>query len=367
MGFFAKNRLIRMIKNIQSFAKGNIPAKRNTMANQQLLWPQILDYLAEIGAESDLSAFSIKAVQELNRLVPFDAACLFRGDLHPAQINELQLFSLPERIISDYLTYYANLDPYGTEVPQAVHPLICEWAPFRNIEFGTDFLKPQGIRYSLAISLQIGRKNQVVTLTLHRTGRVNFGERELHIVQLIQPHLRNFCSLLIPTQESFAPELALKSKLLSKREMEVAMLLYRRCTAGEIATKLLLSRRTVESYIANIYEKLKVRNRRELIAKLIQHSWIVTPHLNHIYSYLDKISKLEIKYWQAAELARGSKLLSKREAEIAGLLCQYLTMVEIATKLLLSPRTVQTHVENIKEKLRVRNKREMLLKLTGAK
>ncbi|HHT47734.1 MAG TPA: hypothetical protein GXZ98_00355 [Firmicutes bacterium] len=37
---------------------------------------------------------------------------------------------------------------------------------------------------------------------------------------------------------------------------------------AEIASRLLLSPRTVESYIANIYEKIKVRNRRELLAKL---------------------------------------------------------------------------------------------------
>jgi DNA-binding CsgD family transcriptional regulator len=45
------------------------------------------------------------------------------------------------------------------------------------------------------------------------------------------------------------------------------------------------------------------------------------------------------------------------------LLCQRLTMTEIAAKLMLSPRTVQSYVENIKDKLGVRTKREILEKL----
>jgi DNA-binding CsgD family transcriptional regulator len=92
---------------------------------------------------------------------------------------------------------------------------------------------------------------------------------------------------------------------------------------------------------------------------------IITPHFNNIRFYLSKISKLETIHWQAAASAKECRLLSKREAEVATLLCQKLTMAEVATKLMISPRTVQTHVEKIKEKLKVRNKRELVLKLTG--
>jgi DNA-binding CsgD family transcriptional regulator len=92
----------------------------------------------------------------------------------------------------------------------------------------------------------------------------------------------------------------------------------------------------------------------------------IKPHLSNYYSILKKMSEYQQEQCRIHEMVYDGRLLSKREAEIAVLLCQHLTMVEIATKLLLSPRTVQTHVENIKEKLRVRNRREMLLKLTGA-
>jgi len=43
-----------------------------------------------------------------------------------------------------------------------------------------------------------------------------------------------------------------------------------------------------------------------------------------------------------------------------------LSASEIATRLLISPHTVQRHIANIYEKLDVRNKRDLLLKLLGS-
>jgi DNA-binding NarL/FixJ family response regulator len=67
----------------------------------------------------------------------------------------------------------------------------------------------------------------------------------------------------------------------------------------------------------------------------------------------------------AAELARESELLSKREAEIAGLLCKRLHAHEIAELLLISARTVETHIQHIYEKLHVNNRIELLHRLIG--
>lgn len=54
---------------------------------------------------------------------------------------------------------------------------------------------------------------------------------------------------------------------LSRREREVAMLAARGETAGEIAGRLSLSERTVETHLAGIYAKLDVRSKSELIRR----------------------------------------------------------------------------------------------------
>ena len=54
---------------------------------------------------------------------------------------------------------------------------------------------------------------------------------------------------------------------LSRREREVALLASRGETATEIATQLFVSKRTVESHLVNIYGKLGVSSKTELIRR----------------------------------------------------------------------------------------------------
>jgi DNA-binding CsgD family transcriptional regulator len=60
---------------------------------------------------------------------------------------------------------------------------------------------------------------------------------------------------------------ALGSTALSKRERQVARLAAEGRTATEIATQLFISKRTVESHLAQVYAKLGVRSRLELVRR----------------------------------------------------------------------------------------------------
>jgi DNA-binding NarL/FixJ family response regulator len=50
--------------------------------------------------------------------------------------------------------------------------------------------------------------------------------------------------------------------------------------------------------------------------------------------------------------------LTRREREVLGLVCKYLTDAEIADMLCISRRTASTHVSNILDKLNADNRRE---------
>lgn len=54
---------------------------------------------------------------------------------------------------------------------------------------------------------------------------------------------------------------------LSRREREVALLASRGETAAEIAGRLVISERTVETHLASVYAKLGVRSKAELIRR----------------------------------------------------------------------------------------------------
>ena len=59
---------------------------------------------------------------------------------------------------------------------------------------------------------------------------------------------------------------------LTERESEVLLLLADALTNGEIANRLVLSRRTVQAHVRAIYSKLKVANRNAATRYTIEHS-----------------------------------------------------------------------------------------------
>lgn len=92
---------------------------------------------------------------------------------------------------------------------------------------------------------------------------------------------------------------------------------------------------------------------------------IIQSHLSNYYSYLNLLSAQDNSYIHLAELAADCRILSKREAEIAGLLCRRLSVPEISSILLISPKTTYRHVANIYEKMGVNNRKGLILKITG--
>jgi DNA-binding CsgD family transcriptional regulator len=84
------------------------------------------------------------------------------------------------------------------------------------------------------------------------------------------------------------------------------------------------------------------------------------PHLENLYNLHRRLLRLTSERVCAAELARGHRLLSPREAQIAELLCERMRPAEIAALLLRSRRTVERHIEHIYEKLGVGCRRDMI-------
>ena len=64
-----------------------------------------------------------------------------------------------------------------------------------------------------------------------------------------------------------AAALATGAAVLSDREREVARLAAHGMTAREVAEQLFLSRRTVETHLANVYGKLGLASKRELVRR----------------------------------------------------------------------------------------------------
>ena len=77
-----------------------------------------------------------------------------------------------------------------------------------------------------------------------------------------------------PPTISPTPErsLAHEASHLTRREKEIAALVSRGFTSRQIASKLVLSERTVDKHVANILKKLSLHSREQIAARLAEQS-----------------------------------------------------------------------------------------------
>jgi DNA-binding CsgD family transcriptional regulator len=81
--------------------------------------------------------------------------------------------------------------------------------------------------------------------------------------------------------------------------------------------------------------------------------------VGHIISLKSEIEAARRDAVSDPELGPDADILSRREAEVARLMCRRVSFREIAAILRISPRTVERHASHIYHKLRVANRKEL--------
>lgn len=217
----------------------------------------------EMGSERSVPEFIQGLYWRLGSLLPCDLTiCSSFYEVNPFGVREI--LGLPEKSREEFIRHFSLI--YPPEIPLSG---TVNWNHYQQFEFTTDFVKPLGFKHSCG-GLLLGPPDNIVHFTVHRSPcKSGFTEQEQLIMNILFPHLKNLFNYLnIISGLKMENIDAAGCRLLSKREAEIATLLCKRLNAAEIATLLLISPRTVERHIINIYEKMKVRNRRELILKL---------------------------------------------------------------------------------------------------
>jgi DNA-binding CsgD family transcriptional regulator len=113
-----------------------------------------------------------------------------------------------------------------------------------------------------------------------------------------------------------------------------------------------------DGFIKSVY-MLDRTGRNEYIRKEIDIMSVVQPHLDNLHQNLFVSESTRMMHENLAV----QKALTKREAQIAELLCRGLTPIKIGRTLSLSLPTVYRHIANIHAKLNVSNRQELLLAL----
>ncbi len=133
--------------------------------------------------------------------------------------------------------------------------------------------KPKNIQYSLFAGL--GYEGRPLgSLSLYRTGQgEEFSDKEILILNLLKSHLNLWLWKQRKPQilnQEFSPSLyALKKAYaVTDRELEVIDLWSKGLTDSEICQEISISKNTLKKHISNIFSKLSINNRVELLKRL---------------------------------------------------------------------------------------------------
>ncbi len=124
---------------------------------------------------------------------------------------------------------------------------------------------------SVGLVLEVGRIDLLAARCNSRAGRRAAAERSLRAAR------RQFIAIganaYLQLADASGPELGITLRdepdpftALTRREHDIALLVCERLTNGEIAERMFLSRKTVESHLSHAYDKLNVAGRADLIA-----------------------------------------------------------------------------------------------------
>ena len=141
----------------------------------------------------------------------------------------------------------------------------------KKTEFYRDFLRPKNIPYGCGIIL-LKEEKIIGIINLFRSNELgDFSDKDLYILDTLKLHLRNIqyhlCDREVGEVEDKV-ESVCKQYDLSERETEVIRLVNEGASNTEIGDKLSISISTVKKHFYNIYNKIGVKNRTQLIVLL---------------------------------------------------------------------------------------------------
>lgn len=235
-------------------------------------WEEINEFLLEIENIRDRKMFYEIFLNSIHNFVPYDQARLYEKDLNGKIIDSI-IIKVDDWWNDAYVRYYSQISKdINNKIIKNKNDFVYEqyriitWKDYEAEEFFSNYIKPQGIEFTLGFNIT----NSEITAEcgLDRVSGRKFTKDETEILKIIHSHIQVLFENFSYYKEISHRNIPLTS--LTKRENEIINLLILGATPNNIGKKLFISITTVYRHIANIYSKLGVSNRQELLLKFLE-------------------------------------------------------------------------------------------------
>lgn len=246
------------------------------------------DIIASIHSISNNTSVRRIFLEKLRKLISFNFSdfCtgMVRSKGYPQLADPVIVSGFEKRFedefISQYESVYAQMD-YVNWLFLSQESLVYRESDLINEElrmkspFYLNYLKPFDLVHIAGIVLA-GNSKFYGAVTLYKSAKQgDFSDKDMYILKLLLPHLAiRFCQEKDPGEryENKGAYILKHNYLLTKREIEVMELVYRGYSNVEIAEKLDLAPNTVKKHIYNMFEKINVSSRTQMVKFVLQHN-----------------------------------------------------------------------------------------------
>lgn len=256
-------------------------------------WEKLNELVITINNIQDSAAMRTAFLQKLMKMIDFDFSefdiGVVRNSAAPQLVDPVMVSkfskSFEEEFIYQYENVFAPLD-YVNWVFMSRESLVYRESDLLNREarmqspFYTNYLKVFDLVYIAGMVL-VGGGRFHGAITLYKSEKHgDFSNRDIYILKQLMPHLHARFEAdagKIRKNEKSLSYMLKNQYCLTNREIEIMGYVYLGCTNAQIAAKAGIATNTVKKHIYNIYEKLELKNRTQLV------KFVIGNHLEGIW------------------------------------------------------------------------------------
>ena len=245
-------------------------------------WKLINKFLFKTEKSLDIQTYCQNILREIKNIILYDHAIFFPIN----KFNKLEKpisININEKIIEDYFKYYQFIDEFRIREFNRPYPTrstdIINYKKINETEYFNDFLKANQFYYLCGVDIHYNEE-LIGNITLIRSKtKFNFTKKDLLSLELLRPHIANHLYSLLKLKAEKEINLDVVQSIIDKnlvtynftpREIEVFYLVLKGFTNKKIAKELSISVSTVKKHLNKLFIKANVKNKRNLILKLIE-------------------------------------------------------------------------------------------------